>query len=137
MAAKTYYLSNALLNAILKATGSIPAPSPIYVALNTSASSPGTPGTEVSDGNYNRQPNAFGAWAYPGSTSYVENTGERSISSALSAPAVGPSWNWRSTTRRPAATSCGTGPSLPRSPFRVVTRSRSRTGPGCYCTRTA
>lgn len=55
MAGKTHFLENALLNAILKATGSIPAPASLFVALNTSASTPSTPGTEDADANYARQ----------------------------------------------------------------------------------
>lgn len=74
MPAKSYYLDNALLNAILKATGSIPAPTSLYVALNTSASTPSTPGTEVTDTNYARV--AVPSWAFGGSnTDSATNTG--------------------------------------------------------------
>jgi hypothetical protein len=60
MAAKTHYLNNAILNAVLKNSGSIPTPATLYVALNTSASTPSTPGTECADANYTRQTVTFG-----------------------------------------------------------------------------
>ncbi len=61
MAAKTNYLGDAILNAILRNSGTVPSPATVYVALNTSASSPTTPGTECTDANYTRQSVTFGA----------------------------------------------------------------------------
>jgi hypothetical protein len=58
MAAKSTYLDNAFLAAALTNTAYTP-PTTVYVALNTSVSSAGTPGTEVSDSNYARQAATF------------------------------------------------------------------------------
>ena len=58
MAAKSTYLDNAFLAAALTNVAYTP-PTTVYAALNTSASTPGTPGSEVGDGNYARQPVTF------------------------------------------------------------------------------
>jgi hypothetical protein len=70
MAAKSQYLDQALLNAVLRNTA-YSSPATVYVALNTTASTPTTPGTEVVDSNYARQAVTFG----PPSGGTVSNTG--------------------------------------------------------------
>jgi hypothetical protein len=61
MAAKSQTLDQAVLNAVLRATvGPLPYGT-VYVALNTSASTPTAPGTEVSDANYARIAVTFSA----------------------------------------------------------------------------
>ncbi len=60
MAAKSQYLDQALLNAVLRNTA-FTSPTTVYVALNTTASTPTTPGTEVVDANYARIAVTFGA----------------------------------------------------------------------------
>ncbi len=80
MAAKSQYLNQALLNGVLRNTAYTPAAT-VYVALNTTASTPTTPGTEVVDANYARQPVTFGAPV--GST--VSNSGTLAFFGAGSA----------------------------------------------------
>lgn len=65
MAAKSYYLDNALLSAVLR-NASFTSPSAVYAALYTViptvSFTSGTPtGTEVSDANYTRQSVTFSA----------------------------------------------------------------------------
>jgi hypothetical protein len=60
MAAKSQYLDQALLNGVLRAT-TYTAPTTVYCALNTSASTPTVPGTEVVDANYARIAVTFSA----------------------------------------------------------------------------
>jgi hypothetical protein len=60
MAAKSQYLDQALLNSVLRATAYV-SPTTVYVALNTSASTPTVPGTEDVDANYARVAATFGA----------------------------------------------------------------------------
>jgi hypothetical protein len=70
MAAKSQYLDQALLNGVLRNTAYTPAAT-VYCALNTTASTPTAPGTEVTDANYARIATTFAAPV--GAT--VSNTG--------------------------------------------------------------
>ncbi len=70
MAAKSNYLNASLLNAVLRNVAYL-SPTTVYVALNTTASTATTPGTEDSDTNYARQAVTFGA----PSTNSVANSG--------------------------------------------------------------
>lgn len=54
MADKSFYLADALLNAILT-NGTLPSIAQTYLALNTTTSTPFTPGTECTDARYARQ----------------------------------------------------------------------------------
>jgi hypothetical protein len=58
--AKTHFLSDAILNEVLRATNYAP-PSTVYVALFTTATNKSGGGTEVSGGGYARQAVTFGA----------------------------------------------------------------------------
>lgn len=60
MAAKSQFLDQALLNGVLRNTAYSPAAT-VYVALNTTASTPTVPGTEDSDANYARIAVTFSA----------------------------------------------------------------------------
>jgi hypothetical protein len=59
MAAKTYYLASNMLDGLLRGGSLPPNPGPISIALNTTASTPTTPGTEEVDANYSRQAMTF------------------------------------------------------------------------------
>jgi hypothetical protein len=74
MAAKSRYLSNQVLNAVLVAT-TYTSPLAVYTALNTTASTPTTPGTEDSDGHYARiattfSPSTLGTTANSGALAF-------------------------------------------------------------------
>jgi len=58
--AKSYYLDNAMLNAVLANTA-YTSPATVYVALFTATPGPSGGGTEVSGNGYARQPVTFGA----------------------------------------------------------------------------
>jgi hypothetical protein len=58
--AKTHFLSDAILNEVLRATNYAP-PTTVYVALFTTATNKNGGGTEVSGGSYARQAVTFGA----------------------------------------------------------------------------
>lgn len=60
MAAKSQFLDQALLNGVLRNTAYTPVAT-VYCALNTSASTPTAPGTEVVDANYARIAVTFSA----------------------------------------------------------------------------
>jgi len=60
MAAKSQFLDQAILNLVLRNTAYGPVAA-VYAALNTSASTPTSPGSEVVDANYARQPVSFNA----------------------------------------------------------------------------
>lgn len=70
MAAKSQFLDQALLNGVLRNTAYTPVAT-VYVALNTTASTPTVPGTEDVDANYARIAVTFAAPV--GAT--VSNTG--------------------------------------------------------------
>ena len=58
--AKTYYLENALLNEVLRATAYTP-PATVYIALFTATPGPAGGGTEVAGNAYARQSASFSA----------------------------------------------------------------------------
>ncbi len=58
--AKTHYLSDAILNEVLRATNFVP-PTTVYAALFTTPTDKNGGGTEVSGGGYARQAVTFGA----------------------------------------------------------------------------
>jgi hypothetical protein len=58
--AKTHFLSDKVLNEVLRATDYVP-PTTVYVALFTTATNKSGGGTEVSGGGYARQSVTFGA----------------------------------------------------------------------------
>lgn len=60
MAAKSNYLNNAILNAVLRNT-TYTSPAAVYVALYTVAPTASTAGTEVAGGDYARTAVTFGA----------------------------------------------------------------------------
>lgn len=60
MAAKSQFLNQALLNGVLRNTAYVPAAT-VYCALNQTASTPTSPGTENADANYARQAVTFSA----------------------------------------------------------------------------
>lgn len=59
MAAKSQYLGQTILNALLRNVVAPTFPAPLWFALNTSASTPTVPGTEDVDVNYSRQSSFF------------------------------------------------------------------------------
>src|SRR5580692_11276739 len=80
--AKTYYLDNALLNAVLIDT-SYTSPTAVYVGLYTVTPSPSGGGTEVSGSAYARQAVTFG----------TPTSGSLSNSAAVTFPAAtGSGW---------------------------------------------
>jgi len=60
MAAKSQYLDQAVLNGVLRNIAYTPVAT-VYTALNTTASTPTVPGTEVVDANYARIATTFSA----------------------------------------------------------------------------
>jgi hypothetical protein len=84
MAAKSIYLDDKVLAAVLTDV-SYTSPTTVYVALYTTAPTPSTSGTEVSDANYSRQAATFSTPS-GGSTS---NTGVLSFFGSGAATAVG------------------------------------------------
>jgi hypothetical protein len=59
MSAKSQYLDQKILNAVLRAVSAGTFPDPLWFALNTTASTPTAPGTEDVDANYSRQSSFF------------------------------------------------------------------------------
>jgi hypothetical protein len=72
MAAKSQYLNDKVLGTVLQNT-SYTGPATVYVALNTTTSTPTVPGTEVTGGNYARIPVTF--TPNPPTASTVSNSG--------------------------------------------------------------
>lgn len=81
MAAKSYYLDNAILNAVLRNT-SYTSPATVYVALFTVAPDPSGGGTEVAGAGYLRTAVTFGA----------PSNGVSSNSAPVAFPVAGGSW---------------------------------------------
>jgi len=98
--AKSYYLDNAVLQAVLAAV-QYTSPSAVYVALYTSAPGPTGGGTEVSGGSYQRTACTFGA----PTNGALTNSGACTFPQASAVGA--PSRPSASSTRKPTAT-CST-----------------------------